>query len=125
MRCSCCGLCCQDTEMELSDEDVERLEKAGFNSDEFSTSFNGSFRRLTNVNGYCYFYDTSLKGCHVYPLRPIGCRFYPVVYIVGEGIGVDTLCPMNDSVNELDLEVKGRLLLDHLRRMGQKMDCGP
>lgn len=124
MRCSRCGLCCQDTEMELSNEDVERLEKIGFNSDEFSVSLDGSFRRLTNVDGHCYFYDTSSKGCHVYSSRPIGCRIYPVVFIVGEGIGVDTLCSMNDSVSELDLKVKGGLLLDHLRRMGQKMDCG-
>jgi Fe-S-cluster containining protein len=110
--------------MELSNEDVERLEKIGFNSDEFSVSLDGSFRRLTNVDGHCYFYDTSSKGCHVYSSRPIGCRIYPVVFIVGEGIGVDTLCSMNDSVSELDLKVKGGLLLDHLRRMGQKMDCG-
>ena len=124
MRCSRCGLCCQDTEMELSNEDVEQLERIGFNSDEFSASFDGSFRRLTNVDGHCYFYDTSSEGCRVYPSRPIGCRIYPVVYIVGEGIGVDTLCPMDDSVSELDLKVKGRLLLDHLRGMGWRMDCG-
>lgn len=30
VRCSNCGICCERTEMELSSEDVERLEGAGY-----------------------------------------------------------------------------------------------
>ncbi|MBL7118814.1 YkgJ family cysteine cluster protein [Candidatus Bathyarchaeota archaeon] len=120
MKCSHCGLCCQDTEMELSDRDVKRLERLGYSLDEFSTSSEDSPRQLRNVDGHCFFYDAPSRSCRVYPHRPFGCRVYPVVYIVGEGIDVDSLCPMSYTFSEFDLRVKGKSLLDHLERIDKK-----
>ncbi len=110
--------------MELSDRDVEQLEELGCSSDEFSTSSGDSSLRLRNVDGHCFFYDPSSRACTVYPYRPFGCRTYPVVYIVGEGIGVDNLCPMSDTFSEFDLRVKGKTLLDHLERIDGKARKG-
>jgi Fe-S-cluster containining protein len=36
MRCSHCGLCCEETEMELSIKDINRLEKAGYRREKFT-----------------------------------------------------------------------------------------
>ncbi|MDH5793376.1 MAG: YkgJ family cysteine cluster protein, partial [Candidatus Bathyarchaeota archaeon] len=36
MRCSNCGKCCEKTEMELSSEDIERLEETGYRREEFA-----------------------------------------------------------------------------------------
>jgi len=35
MRCSHCGLCCEKTEMMLSNADVERLERVGYRRQKF------------------------------------------------------------------------------------------
>jgi hypothetical protein len=110
--------------MELSEQDIGRLERLGYSSDEFSISSASSSWQLKNIDGHCFFYDPSSRSCRVYPRRPIGCRIYPVVYIVGEGIGVDDLCPMSSSVSGFDLKQKGRVLLDHLQQMDLEQESG-
>jgi len=105
--------------MDLSDEDVKRLEALGYSQYEFSTSLDNSSRQLRNIDGHCFFYDPSTTRCRVYSCRPFGCRIYPVVYIVGAGIGIDSFCPMSDTVDASDLKVKGRILLHHLERIGK------
>jgi len=108
--------------MELSTEDMGRLERLGYSPDEFSISLANSSCQLKNIDGYCFFYDTSSKSCRVYPQRPIGCRIYPVVYIVGEGIGIDDLCPKSGSVSDFDLKQKGKILLNHLEQIGLEQE---
>ena len=51
MRCSNCGICCEETEMELSSDDIRRLEKAGYRREQFSVLDDGI--RLRNVGGWC------------------------------------------------------------------------
>ncbi len=108
--------------MELSTEDMRRLERLGYSRDEFSVSSDSTSCRLKNIDGHCFFYGPSSRTCRVYPYRPIGCRIYPVVYIVGEGIGVDDLCPMSSSVSDFDLKQKGRILLDHLNKIDMEQE---
>ena len=67
--------------MELSSEDVERLEEAGYHREEFAV-IKGRVTRLRNVGGWCYFYSVADKKCRVYGKRPLGCYLYPVVYLV-------------------------------------------
>jgi len=109
MRCSNCGKCCENTEMELSSRDVKRLEEAGCRFEDFAV-VDGCVVRLRNVDGYCYFYDTAEKRCRVYRKRPLGCCLYPVVYLVNEGVTVDELCPMGQTVSGQELRRKGKIL---------------
>jgi Fe-S-cluster containining protein len=70
--------------MQLSSRDIERLERLGYASRDFTTTRRG-FRTLRNVDGVCYFYDAENKSCKVYEKRPEGCRYYPVMYCLDEG----------------------------------------
>ncbi|MEM1563203.1 MAG: YkgJ family cysteine cluster protein [Candidatus Bathyarchaeia archaeon] len=109
MRCSGCGKCCHETEMELSSNDIKRLAGAGFRPKDFMV-LHGGVPRLRNVDGWCYFYNPANKRCRVYKIRPLGCRLYPVVYADGEGAVLDELCPMRHTVSEREFRRKARIL---------------
>ena len=122
MRCSNCGLCCEETEMELSSDDVKRLEEAGYSRDEFAV-LGDHVVRLRNVGGWCYFYSLADKNCRVYGNRPLGCRLYPVVYLADEGAAVDELCPMGHTVSERELRTKGKILVKLLKKIDSERKC--
>ena len=109
MRCSNCGICCEETLMELSSGDIKRLEQMGYPLDEFGVNHEGLIL-LRNVNGYCYFYSRADKNCRIYEKRPLGCYIYPVVYLENEGAIVDELCPMGKTVSEKELRTKEKIL---------------
>jgi Fe-S-cluster containining protein len=117
MRCSHCGICCEKTEMMLSNADVERLEKVGYNRQEFVRYDRQGFARLKNCHGYCVFYGVEKCRCKVYKHRPLGCRIYPVIYSEQEGIVVDDLCPMKNTVSEKELKRKGKKVIKLLQKI--------
>ncbi|MFH0815366.1 MAG: YkgJ family cysteine cluster protein [Methanobacteriota archaeon] len=84
-----CTECCKNTEMLLSNEDIERLARAGFHRSYFAREING-WLELKNVNGRCAFNDGG--KCLVYEDRPEGCRSYPVVHVGGHAV-LDGDCP--------------------------------
>ena len=102
--------------MELSSEDVERLEEKGYRLEEFAV-MDDSATRLRNVDGYCVFYSRADKKCKIYERRPIGCRLYPVVYLANEGVIVDELCPMGQTISEKELRTKGKILEKLLKKI--------
>jgi Fe-S-cluster containining protein len=108
--------------MELSSEDIRRLEGAGYHRDQFSVLDNHVIR-LVNVDGWCYFYDLDEGKCRVYRNRPMGCRLYPVVYLVDEGATVDALCPMRHTVSEREFRTKGNALCKLLRKLDEERRC--
>ncbi len=116
MRCSNCGKCCEETMMELSSEDIKRLEEAGCCVEEFAVVDEG-VTRLRNVDKRCYFYSMIERKCQVYENRPLGCFLYPVVYLVGKGVIVDDLCPMGETVSEQELRMKGEILKKLLKNL--------
>ena len=116
MRCSNCGICCEETMMELSSEDIERLEEKGYRLEEFAVIDDG-VTRLRNVDGYCYFYSRADKKCQIYEDRPLGCYLYPVVYLANEGAMVDELCPMRQTISEQELRTKGKILDKLLKKI--------
>ena len=116
MRCSNCGRCCEETQMELSGSDIERLEKAGYHRGEFALVDNDAIQ-LRNVNRWCYFYNVTEKKCRVYQKRPLGCYLYPVVYLMDEGAVVDELCPMGNTVSERELRTKAKVLVKLLKEI--------
>jgi len=110
-RCSNCGLCCEETEMELSIRDINDLEKAGYHRKKFSVTGEDGITRLRNVEGWCFFYNQTEKRCQVYEVRPISCYTYPVVYSDNGEVVIDELCPMGHTISYQELKVKGRILI--------------
>jgi len=115
MRCSHCEKCCEDTQMELCNADISRLERSGYHKDDFSIRGADGIRRLRNVGAYCFFYDHDRKRCKEYASRPLGCVIYPVNLTPEGEVIVDDLCPEADTLTQEEIESKGRrlrLLLD-------------
>ncbi|UCD25984.1 MAG: YkgJ family cysteine cluster protein [Candidatus Bathyarchaeota archaeon] len=102
--------------MELSSDDIKRLEEAGHRHMEFALLDNG-VTRLRNVDGWCYFYSRAGKSCRVYKKRPLGCSLYPVVYLANEGAIVDEICPMGHTVSEQELRTKAKILEKLLKKI--------
>jgi Fe-S-cluster containining protein len=117
MRCSHCGVCCEKTEMLLSNTDIERLERLGHDSQKFVRYDRHGFSRLKNRRGLCVFYDAEECRCKIYKHRPLGCRIYPVIYSEQEGIVVDDLCPMRNTVSKIELRRRGRKVIELLQRI--------
>jgi hypothetical protein len=116
MHCSHCGVCCEKTEMMLSAADVERLERRGYSRHKFMRYDKHGFARLKNRGGFCVFYDAEKCRCKVYRHRPLGCRIYPVIYCEKEAV-VDDLCPMKNTVSEIELKRKGKDVVALLQRI--------
>lgn len=116
MQCSHCGICCEETMMELSLDDIKRLEKKGFRLEDFTVQ-NDGVTQLRNVGGYCYFYNRADKKCTIYEDKPIGCSIYPVVYLVNEGMIIDELCPMGKTISKHELMTKGKALDQLLKKL--------
>ncbi len=125
MRCSHCGKCCEETEMELSARDVERLEKRGYSRGEFTVKGSDGVVRLSNVGGFCYFYDSARRRCRVYVDRPQGCYLYPVVYSINEGVVIDDLCPVGETIPEKELRKKGKILTKLLKTVDREREATP
>lgn len=104
--------------MLLSNEDIKRLERVGCTRRKFVRYDRHGFARLRNHQGFCVFYDVVKHGCEVYEHRPFGCRIYPVLYSEQEGIAVDDLCPMKDTLTARELRRKGKEVV----RLLQKID---
>jgi Fe-S-cluster containining protein len=117
MRCSNCGKCCERTEMLLSKEDIERLERVGFSREDFTVTCEDGLTRLRNSGEWCYFYNPAEKKCQVYEDRPLGCLLYPVIYSIEEGAIVDELCPEKYTVSKHELRMKTKILLNHLKKI--------
>lgn len=108
--------------MELSSGDIERLEKRGYHREKFAVMGADGIVRLRNVGKFCYFYDAAKKRCRVYVNRPRGCSLYPVVYSINEGVVIDDLCPMGETISEEELGKKGKILTKLLKKMDKEKD---
>ena len=95
--CENCGKCCLETEMILSQQDIELIKKSYPNNlrkQDFVFKTNNAQFQLKNIEGYCVFFDYSSKICNIYKYRPQGCRFYPLIYDINEGkCELDEDCP--------------------------------
>jgi Fe-S-cluster containining protein len=111
MHCSKCGLCCEETEMLLTEADVQLLEQAGYVRKDFMHYDSKNFAQLRNREGHCVFYDPNKHSCKVYKLRPLGCHLYPVIYGEGEGVITDDICAMRRTVSKTEIERKGKRLI--------------
>jgi Fe-S-cluster containining protein len=103
--------------MLLSKSDIRLLESAGYESGEFVRVNGQGFAQLRNRRGHCVFYQTDKGRCGVYRYRPLGCRIYPVIYSMTEGVVVDDLCPLAETVSRAEIDSKAERLMMLLRRI--------
>jgi len=115
MRCSHCGICCTETEMLLSKEDITRIERKGFHKKYFLKIDKEGYAQLRNRNGYCVFYSLKERNCSIYSDRPSGCGVYPVILDEDTGIIIDDLCPEKASITFEEKEEKGKVVISLLR----------
>lgn len=120
MRCSHCGVCCEETEMLLSKHDIKRLQENGYSRLDFTHYDKHGYARLRNRKGFCVFYDAERKRCRIYSFRPIGCRIYPVVCTTENEVIVDELCPMHHTISSLEMSKKAKQVLRLLRRIDRE-----
>lgn len=111
-----CHECCIETEMPLSERDVERLAGRGHDPAKFTLEEDG-FTFLANVNGRCYFLGKDGR-CAEYGQRPEGCRLYPLVLDTEMSqFAMDRLCPHADAVEAGTQEETALMeLLDRMAR---------
>ena len=103
--------------MLLSNEDVARLERKGYDRDFFSVCDSRGFIFLRNIKGCCVFFDAENRRCKIRALRPSGCRVYPVILDEAEGIVVDDICPAKGAVTEKQKAKRGKKVLKLLERI--------
>lgn len=117
MRCSNCSVCCTETEMLLSQKDIIRLEKRGFDKNFFAKYDKQGYVQLKNRKGYCVFYDPNKHRCNVYLHRPSGCRVYPVILDEEKGIVLDDICCSRNTITEREKQVKGTRVIKLLEQI--------
>lgn len=122
MRCTRCGVCCQETEMLLSNEDITRLESKGYSKRFFVRFDKAGYALLRNREGHCVFYNPEKMQCDVYAFRPAGCRVYPVIYDEDKGIIVDTICHAHETVTEQEKKRKGKMVLKLLEKIDSEVE---
>lgn len=89
-----CIQCCLETEMFLSNEDIERIRGLGF-APEFFITKRDERLQLKNYNGRCVFHNGI--GCSIYENRPEGCKLYPIIYNEDMSPTLDDDCPHRDK----------------------------
>jgi uncharacterized protein len=89
-----CSLCCYETEMPLTESDIERIERLGHRREDFSILDDEKVPQLRNDGNHCVFL---VKGrCSIYEHRPDGCRLYPLVWDRDlERVVRDDFCPFH------------------------------
>lgn len=81
--------------MLLSNDDIEKIEKIGYNRYYFTKSKKG-WLKLKNEDGKCVFQNG--KICTIYENRPEGCKLYPLIYSKESKSAVfDEVCPYVDN----------------------------
>lgn len=96
-------------------DDLLRIADLGY--DNFYEFRNG-FYKLRNIDGKCFFLRLD-KYCSIYPHRPLGCRVYPLIYIEGEGVDLDSLCPISHLLSEKDLLEHFTLIKEFFMKLKQ------
>jgi len=96
-KCEDCGNCCIETEMLISENDIDQItsnSQNNLNKNDFAFRNKDGFYQLQNIDGYCVFFEEATKLCNIYENRPQGCRFYPMTYDIDEKrCIIDKECP--------------------------------
>lgn len=83
IKCENCGKCCLETEMIVSEQDIDliiRKCKNHIRKQDFIFNNKEHHFQLKNIDGHCVFFDIHSKLCTIYDIRPWGCRYYPLIF---------------------------------------------
>ena len=81
--CKDCGNCCMDTEMIVSEDDINLIMKEWqihLPKEKFYFKNEDNLFQLENIEGFCVFFKKNSKRCKIYKFRPQGCKFYPLIF---------------------------------------------
>ena len=78
-----CHICCLETEMTLTNEEVHKIVSHGYPVESFCVLTTDGFMQLINQNKRCIFLGED-NLCAIYDIRPAGCRFYPLIWDMDE-----------------------------------------
>jgi Fe-S-cluster containining protein len=113
-----CIQCCLETSMPLSNRDIKRISRLGFDTNFFVIERDG-WLQLKNHDGRCVFH--SGKICSIYKNRPEGCRSYPIIYDKDENRAVlDEDCPHRDKFQMPEIAIKE--LLDIVSKLEREVN---
>ena len=106
-----CHLCCNQTNMHLTQTDILRITQQ-YPSTSFFTQTKDGWLQLKNHSGRCIFHDGN--ECTIYPIRPTGCRLYPLSFDIDQQKAIyDSICPYpesfpttNEKINQLHQLIK-------------------
>jgi hypothetical protein len=106
--------------MQLSLDDILRLEKLGYARKDFARIKNG-FYTLKNRDGACFFFDAEPRNCRVYADRPEGCKYYPIIYSLDDRrpITDNDECHRACTVTEQELKASAPKLARLIKRILQ------
>jgi Fe-S-cluster containining protein len=94
--------------MLLSSKDIARLEALGYDREDFVVTTLEGFHQLRNVEGKCFFWKNE---CIVYPSRPEGCVFYPIILnFDAKSCITDKECPNHHTVTKKEIKSKCKKL---------------
>jgi Fe-S-cluster containining protein len=106
--------------MLLSQRDILRFEKRGYDKNYFAKYDKRGYVQLKNRKGYCVFYDPTKHRCNVYADRPAGCRVYPVILDEEKGIVLDDICSSRNTITEKEKKVKGKQVIKLLEQIDKE-----
>ncbi len=109
-KCKNCGKCCIETEMILSQQDIDLIIRKAlnqYNKNNFVFKNSNGHFQLKNLEGRCVFYNLKSNICRIYEFRPQGCRFYPLIYdFQTENCVFDNDCPRTQLFYEKNADLK-------------------
>jgi len=107
--------------MLLSNADIRLLERTGHKKGEFVRVNEQGLASLRNRQGRCVFYLTEKHRCGVYRYRPLGCRIYPIIYSIEEGVVVDNLCPLAATASRVEIDSNAERLMRLLKKIDSEV----
>jgi hypothetical protein len=105
--------------MILTEDDIKRIERLGYERDMFLTNIDG-YPRLRNIDNRCLFLDIRSGKCMIYNNRPLGCRIYPVIYHPKKGFMIDDICPARNTISIKEFLGRVNALKYFLNKIGYK-----
>jgi len=117
-KCKDCGKCCIETEMLLSQQDIDLIIKNApeelIQEDFFFQNLDG-LSQMKNYKNHCIFFNSKSKTCNIYKYRPKGCRFYPLIYNFEKNeCTFDKDCPRTHLFHQNKKKIK--LVCIHLKK---------
>jgi Fe-S-cluster containining protein len=106
LPCRLCAKCCEQTQMLLSNADLERIERETKQARRQFSYLKDGYFYLKNRGQYCIFLNPAANKCSIYDIRPQGCRFYPIIFDpISNCAVVDKDCTNRDNIpQDLTLE---------------------